>query len=129
MKKLFVSVPMQGRTEEEIKASIQKMKKIAEIYEGEELELIDSYIEDNPPKDNNQAIWFLGKSLEKLATADVFIGISENWDWNGCSIEQEVAHRYGIKAYSVNPRFIIDNYDALVRSLHPVCNEQMPLNY
>ena len=48
MKKLFVSVPMKGRTEEEIKASIQKMKKIAEIYEGEELELIDSYIEDNP---------------------------------------------------------------------------------
>ena len=46
MKKLFVSVPMKGRTEEEIKASIQKMKKIAEIYEGEELELIDSYIED-----------------------------------------------------------------------------------
>lgn len=42
MKKLFVSVPMKGRTEEEIKASIQKMKKIAEIYEGEELELIDS---------------------------------------------------------------------------------------
>ena len=33
MKKLFVSVPMKGRTEEEIKASIQKMKKIAEIYE------------------------------------------------------------------------------------------------
>lgn len=28
MKKLFVSVPMKGRTEEEIKASIQKMKKL-----------------------------------------------------------------------------------------------------
>lgn len=42
MKKLFVSVPMKGRTEEEIKASIQKMKKIAEICEGEDLELIDS---------------------------------------------------------------------------------------
>lgn len=28
MKKLFVSVPMKGRTEEEIKASIQKMKKM-----------------------------------------------------------------------------------------------------
>ena len=45
MKKLFVSVPMKGRTEKEIKESIQKMKKIAEIYEGEELELIDSYID------------------------------------------------------------------------------------
>lgn len=27
MKQLFASVPMKGRTEEEIKASIQKMKK------------------------------------------------------------------------------------------------------
>lgn len=56
MKKLFVSVPMKGRTEKEIKVSIQKMKKIAEIYEGEELELIDSYIEDNPPKDSKEAV-------------------------------------------------------------------------
>ena len=118
MKKLFVSVPMKVRTEEEIKASIQKMKKIAEIYEGEELELIDSYIEDNPPKDNNQAIWFLGKSLEKLATADVFIGIEDTWNWNGCAIEDETARRYGIKSYRVNPIYIIDNYNALINSLN-----------
>lgn len=32
MKKLFVSVPMKGREEKEIRASIEKMKKIAEIY-------------------------------------------------------------------------------------------------
>ena len=118
MKKLFVSVPMKGRTKEEIKANIQKMKKIAEIYEGEELELIDSYIEDNPPKDNNQAIWFLGKSLEKLATADVFIGIEDTWNWNGCAIEYETARRYGIKSYRVNPIYIIDNYNALINSLN-----------
>ena len=118
---------MKGRTEEEIKASIQKMKKIAEIYEGEKLEITDSYIEDNVPKDNNQSIWFLSKSLEKLASADVFIGISDSWDWNGCYVEQEVAHRYRIKSYSVNPRFIIDNYDALVRSLRPI-NETVAVN-
>ena len=123
MKKLFVSVPMKGRTEEEIKASIQKMKKIAEIYEGEELKLIDSYIEDNPPKDNNQAIWFLGKSIEKLATADVFVGIEDTWNWNGCSIEDETARRYGIKIYRVNPQYVIDNYKALVKSLERICNE------
>lgn len=97
MKKLFVSVPMKGRTEEEIKASIQKMKKIAEIYEDEELELIDSYIEDNPPKDSKEAAWYLGESLKKLAQADVFIGICENFDWNGCYIERDTAQRYGIK--------------------------------
>lgn len=96
MKKLFVSVPMKGRTEEEIKASIQKMKKIAEAYEGEELKLIDSYIEDNPPKDNNEAVWYLGESLKKLAQADVFIGIRESYDWSSCQIEGETAERYGI---------------------------------
>ena len=62
MKKLFVSVPMRGRTEEEIKL-VSEDEKDAEIYEGEELELIDSYIEDNPPKDSKEAVWYLGESL------------------------------------------------------------------
>lgn len=86
------------------------MKKVAEIYEEEELELIDSYIEDNPPKDGNQGIWYLGESLKKLAQADIFIGIDGSWDWNGCHIEQEAAERYGIKRYYVNPTYVIDNY-------------------
>lgn len=126
MKKLFVSVPMKGRTEEEIKASIQKMKKIAEIYEGEELELIDSYIEDNPPKDSKEAVWYLGESLKKLAQADVFIGIRESFDWNGCQIERETAEKYGIKAYAIPVRYVIYDYNALLNKLHPSCNEAMP---
>lgn len=126
MKKLFVSVPMKDRTEEEIKASIQKMKKIAEIYEGEELELIDSYIEDNPPKDSKEAVWFLGESVKKLAQADVFIGIDEAYDWNDCYIERDTAQRYGIKTYIASVRHVIDDYNALVHKLHPICNEAMP---
>ena len=119
MKKLFVSVPMKGRTEEEIKASIQKMKKIAEIYEGEELELIDSYIEDNPPKDSKEAVWYLGESLKKLAQADVFIGICEDYSWNGCYIETKTAEKYGIKVYTIPAEYVIDDYNALVQKLNP----------
>ena len=119
MKKLFVSVPMKGRTEQEIKASIQKMKKIAEIYEGEELELIDSYIEDNPPKDSKEAVWYLGESLKKLAQADVFMGICESYHWNDCEIERETAERYDIKAYAIPAQYVIDNYNALLQKLHP----------
>lgn len=123
MKKLFVSVPMKGRTEEEIKASIQKMKKIAEIYEGEELELIDSHIEDNPPKNNDEAIWYLGESLKKLAQADIFIGIDEVYNWNGCCIERDTAQRYGIKTYAIPAQYVIDNYNALLNKLHPVVHD------
>lgn len=125
MKKLFVSVPMKGRTEEEIKASIQKMKKIAEIYEGEELELIDSYIEDNPPKNNNEAVWYLGESLKKLAQADVFMGICESYDWSDCHIERATVEKYGIKEYVIPARYVIDNYNALLNELH-VCNDAAP---
>lgn len=110
MKKLFVSVPMKGRTEEEIKASIQKMKKIAETYEEEELELIDSYVEGNPPKDNHQSVWYLGKSLEKLSEADIFIGIEDDYNWSGCYIERQAASRYNIKAYHVPADYVISNY-------------------
>ena len=110
MKKLFVSVPMKGRTEEEIKASIQKMKKIAEVYEGEELELIDSYVEDDPPKNVHSPVWYLGKSLEKLSEADIFIGIEDDYNWNGCYIERQAAHRYDIKAYHVPADYVISNY-------------------
>lgn len=110
MKKLFVSVPMKGRTKEAIKASIAKMHKIAEIFEGEELELIDSYVENDPPVNSKQAIWYLGKSIEKLATADIFIGIDRHYDWHGCQIETEVASFYEIRSYQVDATAIIDNY-------------------
>ena len=115
MKKLFVSVPMKGRGTAAIKKSIAKMKSIAETIMDEELELIDSYIEDQPPKDNIQAVWFLGESIKKLSTADVFIGISDPYDWDGCYVEREVARRYGIMDLSVPPHYVIDNYDELMK--------------
>ena len=123
MKKLFVSIPMKGRAEDEIKASIQKMKKIAEVYVGEELELIDSYVEDNPPKDNNQAIWYLSKSLEKLSQADVFIGIIIAWRWNGCEVEYEVAKRYDLNMITVDPHYVIANYDELTQKMDIIRNK------
>ena len=48
MKKLFISCPMKGRTEEQIRDSRNKMHKIAEAVFGEELEVIDSYIKKHP---------------------------------------------------------------------------------
>lgn len=103
MKKLFISVPMRNRTKENIKRSIECMHKIAEIAFGKELELIDSYIEDNPPMDSKQSILYLGKSIELLAQADYFIGVGE-CGHPGCCVENEVAYRYRIKRLVLEPR-------------------------
>lgn len=103
MKKLFVSVPMRERTEEAIKASIAKMKAIAEAYEGEELELIDSYMPGNAPKNVNRRIWYLGKSIELMAEADVFTGCYNAYGkYPGCDIEVDVARCYQIKTHRVD---------------------------
>ncbi len=108
MKKLFVSVPMKGRTADEIKQNIVKMHRIAEAYEGEELELIDSWVDEDPPVNCNTGAWYLGKSIEKLAEADIFIGIRDTAGWAGCKIEADVAKAYKIKSYRVDSDIILD---------------------
>lgn len=102
MKKLFISCPMKGRTEENIRKSMEQMHKIAEIVFDQELEVIPSYIEDNPPENNNQAVWYLGKSIQKLSEADFFIGVDYSEFFKGCEIERSVARQYGIRSTYVN---------------------------
>ena len=69
MKKLFISQPMRGKSDEEIFAERQKAIKAAEKVIGEPVEVIDSFFEKAPV--NAKPLWFLGKSLELLADADV----------------------------------------------------------
>ena len=104
MKKLFISCPMKGRTEENIKKSMEKMHKIAEIVFDQELEVIPSYIEyvHPDPKNNNKAVWYLGKSIQLLSEADYFIGIDWSDFFKGCGIERSVASAYGIKSTFVH---------------------------
>lgn len=102
MKKLFISCPMKGRTEENIKKSMEKMHKMAEIIFDQELEVIPTYIEDNPPENNNQGIWYLGKSIELLAQADFFIGIDWCDFYKCCEVERTVANKYDIPSTYIN---------------------------
>lgn len=103
MKKLFISCPMKGRTEENIRKTMEKMHKIAEIVFDQELEVIPSYIEDDNPIDTNRRIWLLGKSIQLLSQADYFIGVEYTCgDFKGCDIEHSVAMDYGIPSLFVD---------------------------
>lgn len=102
MKRLYISCPMKGRAEEEIRKSMEKMRKIAEIVFDEPLEVIPSYVVDRPPENKKQAVWYLGKSIQLLAEADYFIGVSGSYAYNGCEIEKEIARRYDIPRTEVN---------------------------
>nr|DAI93321.1 MAG TPA: protein of unknown function (DUF1937) [Caudoviricetes sp.] len=92
--RIFISQPMKDLSEEEIRRNREKaIEKVKSIY-GEDVEIVDSYIEGG-----GTPLWCLGKSIELLSTADVAYFLK---GWNsarGCRIEYMCADNYGIGAY------------------------------
>lgn len=94
MKKLFISQPMKDKTVDEIKAERAKIVE-AVTKEYGEVEVIDSFFENAP--NGARPLWFLAKSLELLASADIAF-FADGWEnYRGCKIEHECAIVYGIK--------------------------------
>lgn len=100
MKKLFISQPMKGKTDEEILAVREKAIDSALLALGEEVEVIDSFFQSAPA--DARPLWFLGKSLELLSTADVAY-FAKGWEEaRGCRIEKMCAIEYGISVIEEN---------------------------
>ena len=98
MKKLFISQPMRGLTDEEILKVREEIKNRAEKTIGEPLELINSFFEDYPREINKYIpVWYLGKSIQMLSQADIVYFGSDWRNARGCKIEYEIVNAYGIE--------------------------------
>lgn len=97
MRRLFVSLPMNGLSEEEIRKTMAECKKDAEKFLGEEFELLNSYITVDPNTNvKHVGLYYLGISLEIMARADL-IYFAKGWEnARGCRVEREAAVRYGL---------------------------------
>ena len=94
MKKLFISQPMRGKTDEEILTVRERAIISAKEKIGDEIEVVDSFFQ-NAPHDA-RPLWFLGKSSELLSTADIAY-FAKGWqDFRGCKMEHQAALEYGI---------------------------------
>lgn len=94
MKKLFISQPMKGKSDDEILREREKAIHKAKEVCGEEVEVIDSFFQAAPA--DAKPLWFLGKSLELLSTADIAYFAAGWHEARGCKIEHECAVEYGI---------------------------------
>lgn len=92
--KIFISQGMAGKTDEEILAEREYVIKILKDKYGEDIEIIDSFIKEAP--ENAAPLWYVGKSLEYLSTADLVYFCKKWQDYRGCRFEHRAAIEYGI---------------------------------
>lgn len=86
--KVFISQPMKGKTNEEIRKAREVVVKQCE---SQGYEIIDTIFDfgDKPP------IYYLAKSIEAMTEADLVIFMSGWESTRGCRIEYEIAKEYG----------------------------------
>lgn len=97
--KYFISQPMNGLTNDEIKAKRDEIVKAC-FHEDSNAEIIDSFFE-NAPHDA-KPLWFLGESIKKLSEADIAY-FAKGWEnARGCELEFECATAYGITCICEN---------------------------
>lgn len=90
MKKIFISMPMNGKSDKQIKADLEQIKRKINDKCGH-VKFIDTYFEDSALKD---PIVMLGKSIMLMNDADL-IFFADGWkSARGCRIEHDVAYQY-----------------------------------
>lgn len=95
--KVFISQAMRGLTDEEILKTREEAIRYVEnniITCDDKIEIIDSFFQSAPVE--AKPLWFLGKSLELLSTADICIFVGDWENTRGCKIEHECCIQYGI---------------------------------
>lgn len=99
--KVFLCLPMSGRTEEDILKEIDEMKESSTHYFQDkhpdcEIVYMTNYVSESEEESDNP-VFLLGRGIMTLmAQADVCL-FSKNWkDSKGCKIEHDIAEAYNI---------------------------------
>ena len=105
MKKLFISLPMKGLSDEDVNDLRKSMLAMAKVvFEQDDFDVIDSYVKENASEGQNEGLYYVGESIKRMADADFFIGIDMGYgtDYNGCWLENQAAERYNLNRYLFN---------------------------
>jgi hypothetical protein len=103
--KIFHSMPLAGRTEEQIQRArewqhVEAKRTAARIFgvKQEDCEILPTFINETPGKEyKTEALWYFGKGvMEYLSRADLLALADDYASARGCRMERAVAEAYGI---------------------------------
>ena len=94
---VFISQPMVGLTNDELKKyRLKVLDMIQRRYPTEKIRFITNPLIANLPHDDNSIVWYLGKSLECIASANL-VFFSKDWESDYiCSLEHAICRYYNI---------------------------------
>ena len=94
MKKVFISQPMRGKSDEEILTERERLEtKVRERFPDDEVVILRSFFKDF----DGSRLQFLSRSIGVLAEADAAI-FGEGWEnASGCKVEHLCCEEYGIE--------------------------------
>ena len=90
--KIFVSLPMRGLDDDQVR---KRQKAIFDEVAVPGWELMDTMVVDENADPDNP-LWYLGRSIQLLGTADAVIFANDWRTANGCIVEHLVAEAYDI---------------------------------
>ena len=88
MTSVFISQPMKGLTANDIKANRKKAIDLITLKYNGDVEFIDSFNEGD-------VVYYLGKSIQTMADADIVVFLPGYEKERSCMIEYNVARSYG----------------------------------
>lgn len=101
--KVFISLKMNGRPDDEIQEDMNKaleiLKEDEDVVNNENFkdsgtfEIVETLKHENIPK-NASRLWYLGASIQKLADADIVYFYDNWWQAKGCWVEFIAANVY-----------------------------------
>ena len=98
---VFISQPMVGLTNDELKKYRSKVldmiqRRYLTEYLTEKIRFITNPLIANLPHDDNSIVWYLGKSLECIASANL-VFFSKDWESDYiCSLQHAICRYYRI---------------------------------
>lgn len=104
MTKIYISMPMRGRTDENIQKSFDKVEKLARILLDDDVVVVNPFkprakkSDKIPMRSDVQA---LGESISLLSLADHMFYVDDYYCYPGCNIEKDVCSNYGIPCTSL----------------------------
>lgn len=93
--KVFLSFPMSGKSYEELVTERNSIINQCKLYFSENTCYIDTVFDD-PDYNYNDPLYYLGRSIEAMADADIVV-FAHGWESaKGCLIEKQCASSYGV---------------------------------